>query len=250
MIRVTFDRNIPRWMKPLNIRHSSIPLPLMLTGSYRGHGLTTLSRDGRLLASGSSDGSDIGIWNTLGGGLNFTLTGNLGKVRAVAFSPDNMLLASGSNLSELRVWDVHSGQCLHAVDKVSNSDIIDIAFSPDNRLVACMYDQSIWLWDTVLGTCKKVLEGHCGQVNTMAFSSDGLLLLAVGWWDHTVRLWNVGTGAWRKTLYGHSSSIVALALSPASTLMASGSSEAHCSSGISRQGHFACSGALDVNAGG
>src|SRR5207245_2949076 len=58
------------------------------TGAVRG---VALSGDGRLLASGSSDGM-VKLWEAPGGRLLATLQGHTGAMRGVALSADGRLL--------------------------------------------------------------------------------------------------------------------------------------------------------------
>lgn len=47
------------------------------------------------------------------------LSGHSGAVRGLAFSPDGCLLASGSDDTMVRVWDVGSYQCIASLEKHS-----------------------------------------------------------------------------------------------------------------------------------
>ncbi|MCP4345427.1 MAG: tetratricopeptide repeat protein [Desulfobacterales bacterium] len=68
-----------------------------------------------------------------------------------------------------------------------------------------------------------ILEGHAGEVRTVAFSPDGAIL-ASGDNDNIIRLWDIPNRKLLKTLEGHNNSVWSLAFSPKGRL-ASGSSD-------------------------
>ncbi|MBP0022562.1 MAG: hypothetical protein J7540_00970 [Roseofilum sp. SID2] len=68
----------------------------------------TMSHNGEILASGSSDRT-IKIWNTNTGNCVHTLTGHNEGVRSISFSADAQILASGSEDETIKLWDVYQG---------------------------------------------------------------------------------------------------------------------------------------------
>ena len=61
------------------------------------------SPDGRVLATGSRDGT-IYLWDAGTGGLLEILTGHGGEVLSVAFSADGASLASGAGDRTVKIW--------------------------------------------------------------------------------------------------------------------------------------------------
>jgi WD40 repeat protein/serine/threonine protein kinase len=150
------------------------------------------SRQGKYLALG---GKQLTVWDTIT--WEKVLTCPTGS-DAVAFSPDERLLASGSpNPSYLvRVWHVATGQERHTLPGHSWG-ILELAFSPDGRtLASASADSFVRLWDLETGAeIKTPPLRHFGPAKGVAFSPDGLYLASAGI-DPTLKIWDTAT--WRE----------------------------------------------------
>ncbi|XXT21646.1 pentapeptide repeat-containing protein [Sorangium sp. So ce429] len=91
-------------------------------------------------------------------------------------------------------------------------------------LVTGHRDGSVRLWDAASGQAIRVMAGHHGAVNSLAFGADGRTL-ASGSDDRTVRLWDVHTGRALRALEGHGGKVTSVAFSGDGRMLASGSSD-------------------------
>jgi WD40 repeat protein len=147
------------------------------------------------------------------------------SVRSISFSPDGRLLASGGRGTIVRLWEVRTGEELHALSG-HESDVNSVQFSPGGEILASAgWDGSVRLWDVETGQVHRVLETEEASeetVQTVAFSPDGRFL-ASGGTDDRVRLWNVETGEQVRVLRGHEDTVFTVSFSPDGQLLASGS---------------------------
>jgi WD40 repeat protein len=83
----------------------------------------------------------------------------------VAFSPDGMLLVSGTWDSTIKLWDVASGRELHTLSG-HTANVDSVAFSSDGKLLAASgsKDNGVELWDVATGRELRTLSGHTNGI--------------------------------------------------------------------------------------
>ena len=71
------------------------------------------------------------------------------EISAVAFSPNGMLLASGSDNGAMKLWDVATRESIATLE--GHTDYVrSVAFSPDGALIVSGSDDgTVKLWDVV-----------------------------------------------------------------------------------------------------
>src|SRR4030095_12024021 len=141
-------------------------------------------------AAGDAGGT-ITIWKVPPGTLQRQCIGSPHQILALAFSPDNMILASGGRYG-LRLWDPAKGELLLNIPGMDA--LTDLAFSPDGRRLAASSETVFTegksgVWNLELGRGIRVFCGLTAQISLMALSHQETLLAAlahnweVGIWD-------------------------------------------------------------------
>lgn len=200
---------------------SSIGVWLYDTETYRERALLTghpslvssvcFSPDGRILASGSWDGT-IKLWDVATGTLQRTLTSLGSVVMSVRFSPDRQTLASASAGEEwgygIELWDVTTGSLRRFLSPEDPSEALSMDFSPDGQTLASGYtDDEMRLWDVATGDLQQTFSEHTERryhvrFDSVRFSPDGQTLVSAsqvvtrqgGHKIYKIRIWNVTSG--------------------------------------------------------
>lgn len=110
----------------------------------------------------------------------------------MAFSPDGIRLASGSENNTVKLWNPATGRELATLSGHTGG-VRSVAFSPDGtRLASGSWDKTVKVWDAATGRELATFSGHTEAVTSVAFSPDGARL-ASGAGDHTVKSWDAVT---------------------------------------------------------
>ena len=180
--------------------------------------------DGKTVATGGMDGLIKERWDAAGQPRN-TLKGHLSWVNGLAFSPDGNTLASHGSDNMLRLWDVASGTEKKKHPRQSGRAADCVAFSPDSKRIAAGTRYGlVKVWDAQSGNLLQTLQGHAGDVWTIAFSPDGKTLASrPGDCNRPgpIRLWDTST--WKaRTSLKHTNEVLSLAFSPNGRFLAAG----------------------------
>ncbi|EKX52194.1 hypothetical protein GUITHDRAFT_42081, partial [Guillardia theta CCMP2712] len=145
-------------------------------------------------------------------------------INSVAVSPNDALLASGSQDRTVKVWE-RTGE-LRVSCKGHKRGVWCVKFSPVDKVVASSSaDATVKLWSLGDGSCLKTLEGHEGSVLKLAFVTSGMQLVTGGS-DGLLKLWTLKTSECVASLEQHEDKLWALAVAPGEdTLLATGGAD-------------------------
>ena len=124
-------------------------------------------------------------------------------VHDVKFSPDDRLLVWKTFDGLVEIFDANSGERITEIkEPFYRNDSVEIAISPDNKILATASDGAIHFYDIESGEKSASLHGHRGAVLDFTFSPNGQRLVSSGS-DGTVRVWDVKEGRESFRFRGH-----------------------------------------------
>jgi WD40 repeat protein len=159
----------------------------------------SFSPDGKMLASGTSDGS-VALWDLSTNQQSPARLAHRMAVRSISYSPDGTTLATAGDDGTIKLWDV-AIERPRTVFPGSQSVGWNLAFSPDSSELAFSHDSlddtddSVKIWDVKRGAVRLSLRGTSNRFGAfigMAYSPDGKSFAAS--YYHGMRLWDPSTG--------------------------------------------------------
>jgi WD40 repeat protein len=149
------------------------------------------SPDGKVLAV--SFVANIRVWDTTTWKEMVLLQGHQGGINHIAFARDTNRLVSGDLRGGLRVWDLTTGN--EWVLEGEQSNVCNVAISPDGSKCATVGDAVLAVWDVESGEQLHHVRVPRVRVDldSVSFSPDGETIATTGRWGG-VRLWDATTG--------------------------------------------------------
>jgi WD40 repeat protein/transcriptional regulator with XRE-family HTH domain len=194
--------------------------------------VATSSR-GSYWAMGSRRGG-VRVWREDGQMLEMAWQAHTAAVQALAFSPNEHMLATGSWDGTLKLWNLENrtlfgGQVSLLWVGQHTGSIHRLAFTADGHMLAGGGDDAaIRLWDVSTGKHLQTLNCQSSAVYALAWSPDGSWLSS-GTFDGSIHLWQtqgveaVPLGTATHILTGHGGPVWSVAFAPDGRTLASGS---------------------------
>src|SRR2546423_2188603 len=153
----------------------------------------------------------------------------IATVTSIGYAPNGQSIFTGESDKAANLWRASDGLSLWRVRHGQNGcgTVSDVAYSPDNTIVATLNGCDLKLWNVADGTLIRTINSG-GVANAgfaavgLAFSPDGLFVASssqVAYHNATITIWRVADGALVRTISdggGH-----ALAFSPDGQIIAS-----------------------------
>jgi WD40 repeat protein len=173
-------------------------------------------------ALAAAPGEPVRMWETSTGKACPWPAKHVGRVIALAFSPDGKLLVTSETLGGgIRLWEVATG---NEVRRFKGAPAVTavVAFSSDGKwlLSGCgRADKTLYLWNVASGELARLIRTE--PVYAIAFSPGGKTFASAGA-DGSLRLWDTATGESVRRFEGHRDLVLSVAFSHDGRTLVSG----------------------------
>uniref|UniRef100_A0A3B3QBG2 Transducin beta like 1 X-linked n=1 Tax=Paramormyrops kingsleyae TaxID=1676925 RepID=A0A3B3QBG2_9TELE len=150
--------------------------------TFQGHSVSPSHHHTPLLISSPCcHGISLEIWNMKHDLCVHDLQAHSKEIYTIKWSPtgpgtsnpnSNIMLASASFDSTVRLWDVERGVCIHTLTK-HQEPVYSVAFSPDGQFLASgSFDKCVHIWNTASGALVHSYRGT-GGIFEVCWNSTG-----------------------------------------------------------------------------
>ncbi|KAK4050815.1 beta transducin [Microbotryomycetes sp. JL201] len=224
--------------------------------------VTCISRsptDWNAFAVGYQDGS-IRVWSAQTQTVTVTFNGHKNAVSALAWDADGTKLASGSNDTDIIIWDVigeeglfrlrghrnqitqlrflsarpvetddatrTDGQASSSASTVAQPDAATSANAPSTHLLSASKDTFLKLFDLATQHCIETVVGHRSETWSFAYDSDSSVIISGGG-EGEVKCWKINQDILRKGVVADESGKLKRAVIPVPALSLPTTSHTH-----------------------
>ncbi len=144
-------------------------------------------------------------------------------IDALALSPNQSLLATGSTDKTARLWHVPTGKLARVLP--TRGHVVSVEFSPRGRLLLTpSTDGTVSVWNAHSGNRELLLVGANGAATAAARSPDGTQI-ATAFADGEARVYDASNGALLAPLTGNTDAVTTIGFDPQGRTIVTGSAD-------------------------
>ncbi len=188
----------------------------------------SFSADGSSIA-GICEDQRVRLWDARSGELKRTIPFEKAEIERLVLADRADLLASAGQDGRIQLWDMKTGEAIRQFQGPMPR-VRDFAFSPDRKLLAGTYrsganasEYQVKVWDAS-GTEQRAMTAGLGGISAVAFSPDGLTLVAASY-DTNLRAWSTRDGELLRVMDELPLATFAVAFSPDGKYLATGGAD-------------------------